>query len=89
MCRPSRWSCSGGRGLRGWARGAPQGAWRYRRAIELVELLALPPRHRLHRERAIETLWPTLTPEAGSAKLGTYVFLVAPRPPARVREGDW
>lgn len=32
--------------------------WRLRKAASLVKLLALAPGHRLHREQAMETLWP-------------------------------
>jgi DNA-binding SARP family transcriptional activator len=32
--------------------------WRLRKARDLVKLLALAPRHRLHREQVVETLWP-------------------------------
>lgn len=50
-------------------RPVPSEAWRHQRAIELVARLALSPRHRLHREQAIETFWPTLPLEAGAANL--------------------
>ena len=50
-------------------RAVPTEAWQHRRALELVELLALSPQHRLHREQVIELLWPTLSPEAGAANL--------------------
>ncbi|HLZ24733.1 MAG TPA: BTAD domain-containing putative transcriptional regulator, partial [Ktedonobacterales bacterium] len=36
----------------------PMDAWKLRRARSLVKLLALAPRHRMHRERIIEALWP-------------------------------
>jgi DNA-binding SARP family transcriptional activator len=36
----------------------PDGAWRLRKARELVKLLALTPQHRLHREQAMDTFWP-------------------------------
>ncbi len=51
--------------------GRPVGvhAWRHRRGAELVKLLALTPRHRLHREELIDALWPDLAPEAGAANL--------------------
>jgi DNA-binding SARP family transcriptional activator len=32
--------------------------WRLRKAAALVKLLALAPGYRLHREQAMETLWP-------------------------------
>jgi predicted ATPase/DNA-binding SARP family transcriptional activator/DNA-binding CsgD family transcriptional regulator len=36
----------------------PQDAWRLRKAATLVKLLALTPGHRLHREQAMDLLWP-------------------------------
>ena len=38
--------------------------WRLKKAASLLKLLALAPGHRLHREQAIELLWPDLEPEA-------------------------
>src|SRR5215216_1628701 len=35
-----------------------EGAWRLRNAASLVKLLALAPNHRLHREQAMDLLWP-------------------------------
>ena len=35
-----------------------EGDWRLRKAASLVKLLALAPSHHLHRERAIDLLWP-------------------------------
>jgi DNA-binding SARP family transcriptional activator len=35
-----------------------EGAWRLRKASALVKLLALAPGHHLHRERAMDHLWP-------------------------------
>jgi len=35
-------------------------AWRLRKARTLVKLLALQPERRLHREQAMELLWPDL-----------------------------
>ncbi len=42
----------------------PADSWRRRQAAALVKLLALAPRHRLHRDRAIGALWPDVTAEA-------------------------
>jgi DNA-binding SARP family transcriptional activator len=50
-------------------RRVPAQAWKQRRASELVKLLALAPRHRLHREQVIDALWPDLPPHAGAANL--------------------
>ncbi len=47
----------------------PDGAWRQRRAAELVKLLALASGHRLHREQVIDALWRNLPVEAGAANL--------------------
>jgi two-component SAPR family response regulator len=35
-----------------------ESAWRLRKAASLVKLLALASGHRLHRERAMDLLWP-------------------------------
>jgi len=47
----------------------PEDAWRPRRGADLVKLLALSERHRLHRDRVVEALWSRLTPKAGLANL--------------------
>lgn len=47
----------------------PDGAWRRRRAADVVKILALEPSHRLHREQIMDSLWPDLAPEAGAANL--------------------
>src|SRR5919205_669826 len=46
-----------------------QDSWRMRKAASLVKLLALAPRHQLHREQAMETLWPELGRRAASNNL--------------------
>ena len=38
--------------------------WHLRKAGSLLKVLALAPGHRLHREQAMELLWPDLDPEA-------------------------
>ena len=40
------------------SRTVEEGAWRLRKASALVKLLALAPGHHLHRERAMNLLWP-------------------------------
>ncbi|MDP9314772.1 MAG: tetratricopeptide repeat protein [Chloroflexota bacterium] len=40
--------------------------WRLRKAAGLFKLLALSPRHQLHRERALELLWPDLEPKVAT-----------------------
>jgi DNA-binding SARP family transcriptional activator len=44
-------------------------SWPHRRAAELVKLLALADRHRLHREQVMDALWPELAPDAAAANL--------------------
>jgi predicted ATPase len=44
-------------------------AWRLRKARELVKLLALARGHRLHREQAMDVLWPDRGPAAASNNL--------------------
>ena len=48
------------------ARSIEDGGWRLRKAASLVKLLALAPGHRLHRERAMDLLWPDLGTKAAS-----------------------
>ena len=43
----------------------PDSAWRLRKARELVKLLALADGHRLHREQAMDALWPRSRPGLG------------------------
>jgi len=47
----------------------PAPAWRHRRSAELVKVLALAPKHRLHREELMERLWPELAGDAAAANL--------------------
>src|SRR5512142_3003938 len=51
----------------------PDSAWRLRKAKELVKLLALADRHRLHREQAMDKLWPDLGPGAAANNLNQAV----------------
>src|SRR5215471_19081346 len=51
------------------ARSVPEEAWRQRKPAALVKLLALAPRHRLHREQVMDALWPELAPAAAAANL--------------------
>src|ERR687889_774437 len=46
-----------------------EGAWRLRKAANLVKLLALSPGHRLHREQLMDVLWPDLGRRAASNNL--------------------
>jgi DNA-binding SARP family transcriptional activator len=43
--------------------------WRLRKAASLMKFLALTPGHRLHREQAMELLWPDLDPVAATNNL--------------------
>ncbi|HET7130161.1 MAG TPA: BTAD domain-containing putative transcriptional regulator [Gaiellaceae bacterium] len=47
----------------------PEQAWRQRKPAALVKLLALSPRHKLHREQVMDALWPELAPAAAAANL--------------------
>jgi DNA-binding SARP family transcriptional activator len=40
------------------ARKVDERSWRLRKAASLIKLLALAPGHRMHRERAMDLLWP-------------------------------
>ena len=44
-------------------------AWHRRKSAELVQLLALTPGARLHRERVVDALWPDLPPEQALPRL--------------------
>ena len=50
-------------------RPVPAEAWRHRRAADIVKLLALDPRRRLHRDQVMEALWPELKRDAAAANL--------------------
>lgn len=47
----------------------PENAWRLRKAAGLIKLLALAPGHRLHREQAMDRLWPCLGSRAAANNL--------------------
>src|SRR5579859_5673803 len=47
----------------------PERRWRRRKACSLVKLLALAPRHRLHREQLMDALWSDLPLDAAGANL--------------------
>ncbi|HEU5404452.1 MAG TPA: tetratricopeptide repeat protein [Gaiellaceae bacterium] len=51
----------------------PDPAWRLRKAKELVKLLALADGHRLHREQAMDELWPDRDPAAAANNLNQAV----------------
>jgi DNA-binding SARP family transcriptional activator len=54
----------------------PTDGWSQRRARDLVKLLALAPRRRMHREQVIDALWPELSAAAGGANLRKAVHFV-------------
>ena len=49
--------------------------WTLRKAKSLVKLLALAPRHRLHREHIIDRLWPDMGPEDGANNLHRVLYV--------------
>jgi DNA-binding SARP family transcriptional activator len=51
------------------SRAVSEDAWRRRKPAALLKLLALAPAHRLHREQAMDALWPGLDPAAAAANL--------------------
>jgi len=51
----------------------PENAWRLKKARELVKLLALAPGRRLHREQAMNVLWPDRGPDAAANNLNQAV----------------
>src|SRR5437763_3901309 len=52
-----------------------EAVWRLRKARGLLKLLALTPEHSLHREQAIEALWPDRDPTAASNNLRQALFV--------------
>jgi DNA-binding SARP family transcriptional activator len=46
-----------------------ESVWRIRKAASLLKLLALAPSHRMHREQAMDLLWPELSKQAASNNL--------------------
>jgi predicted ATPase/DNA-binding SARP family transcriptional activator/DNA-binding CsgD family transcriptional regulator len=51
-----------------------QGDWRSKKAATLFKLLALAPGHRMHREQAIDLLWPGLGKQAASNNLRQVLY---------------
>jgi predicted ATPase/DNA-binding SARP family transcriptional activator/DNA-binding CsgD family transcriptional regulator len=56
------------------SRTIPQDEWRSKKAAALVKLLALAPGHRMHREQAIDLLWPNSATRAASNNLRQVVY---------------
>ena len=55
-------------------RAIPEEVWQRRKTAALFKLLALAPRHRLHREQVMDALWPELPPAAAGANLRKAVY---------------
>src|SRR4051812_35891014 len=53
----------------------PENAWRLKKGRELVKLLALARGHRLHREQAMDVLWPDRDPRAAANNLNQVVHV--------------
>jgi DNA-binding SARP family transcriptional activator len=49
--------------------------WARKKAKTLVKLLALEPRHQLHREQLMELLWPEMAPESAARNLNKTIHL--------------
>ena len=58
------WLLGGFRISVGSSRSIGEDEWRLKKAGSLLKLLALAPAHRLHREQAMDLLWPELDSEA-------------------------
>jgi predicted ATPase len=52
-----------------------ESAWRLRKARSLVKLLALAPERTIHRDQALQALWPDLEPDAASNNLRQALFV--------------
>src|SRR5215216_296089 len=52
-----------------------ESAWRRRKAAALIKLLSLATGHRLHREQAMEYLWPDLSPKAAANNLRVALYV--------------
>src|SRR5919201_1515759 len=56
-------------------RAVSEGTWRLRKAKSLVKLLALAAEHRLHRDQAVELLWPDRDPGAAANNLHQALYV--------------
>ena len=63
------WLLGGFRISVGSSRSIGEDEWRLKKAGSLLKLLALAPGHRLHREQAMDLLWPELDSEAAANNL--------------------
>lgn len=66
---PNRVRMLGGFSVSVGNRSIEEGEWRLRKAASLIKLLALAPRHRLHRERVMDLLWPEMSEKAAANNL--------------------
>jgi len=64
----------GGFSVASRGRAIPEEVWQRRKTAALFKLLALAPRHRLHREQVMDALWPELPPAAAAANLRKAVY---------------
>lgn len=69
-------------------RAVDDASWRLTKARSLVKLLALSPAYSLHREQAIDVLWPDLSPEAGANNLHQVLFAARRALAALAADGD-
>jgi predicted ATPase/DNA-binding SARP family transcriptional activator len=70
-----RISLLGGFSAAAGERPVSEGTWRLRKSKSLVKLLALAPEHRLHREQAIELLWPDRDTAAAANNLHQALYV--------------
>jgi DNA-binding SARP family transcriptional activator/Flp pilus assembly protein TadD len=68
-------------------RAVTEAEWSRRHARLLVKLLALEPRHQLHREQLMAAIWPDLDAEAGAANLHKVIHLARHALEPRLRSG--
>src|SRR5436305_852716 len=57
------------------ARAIGERDWTSRKARSLVKLLALAPRHRLHREHIMDRLWPDMDPQDAANNLHKALYV--------------
>jgi predicted ATPase/DNA-binding SARP family transcriptional activator/DNA-binding CsgD family transcriptional regulator len=72
--QPLRIRLLDGFGVSVGSRTIAQDAWRLRKSATLVKLLALAPGHRMHREQAMELLWPGSGTRAASGSLRSVLY---------------
>jgi DNA-binding SARP family transcriptional activator len=61
--------------------------WTRPQAKRLLKLLALEPKHQLHRHQIIDAIWPELAPEAGAANLHKIIHMARRALEPRLRSG--